>query len=249
VGPDRLPSEAIDPWPATAEGLIEVQQHLASLSPALWQPGGRVRSVAGCFVCFAKGVRGPGAMGDSGWAAAAVLLEERLAHVAVVRGEAAAPYAPGLLGLREGPLLEAAVRGLPVQPDVLLVDATGRDHPRRAGLALHLGVRLALPTIGVTARPLVAQGAWPVDVPGAASPLRMGDDVVGYWLRMKQGAVPLAIHAAWRTDPETALAVVRAMTGPRRTPEPLRQARRAAREARDASMRGVPTSSSCVAPP
>jgi deoxyribonuclease V len=53
----------------------------------------------------------------------------------VVSGEAGAPYLPGLLALREGALLEAAVRALPRPPEVLLVDATGRDHPRRAGLA------------------------------------------------------------------------------------------------------------------
>jgi hypothetical protein len=57
----------------------------------------------------------------------------------------------------EGPLLEAAVRALPAQPDVLLVDATGRDHPRRGGLALHLGAALDLPTVGVTHRPPVAE--------------------------------------------------------------------------------------------
>ena len=235
MGDDWPPPEPLDPWPATAEGLIEVQQHLAALSPAPWRPAGRPRSVAGCFVCFARGTRGPGAAGDLGWAAAAVLLDGRLAHVAVVRCEATAPYAPGLLALREGPLLEAAARGLPERPDVLLVDATGLDHPRRAGLALHLGARLALPTIGVTARPLVARGAWPIDAPGAASPLRAGDEIVGYWLRTKRGAAPLAVHAAWRTDAETALAVVRMLAGPWRTPEPLRQARRAAREARAAA--------------
>ena len=52
--------------------------------------------------------------------------------------------------MREGPLLEAAVRALEVEPDLLLVNATDRDHPRRAGLALHLGALLDLPTVGVT---------------------------------------------------------------------------------------------------
>jgi deoxyribonuclease V len=161
-----------------------------------------------------------------------MLVDDRLADVALARGKAAAPYAPGLLALREGPLLEAAVRGLPVWPDVLLVNATGRDHPRRAGLALHLGARLSLPTIGVTARPLAAEGDWPADVAGAASPLMIEDDIVGYWLRTRRNGAPLVIHAGWRTDPETALAFVRGLVGSWRTPEPLRHARRAAREAR-----------------
>jgi deoxyribonuclease V len=121
---------------------------------------------------------------------------------------------------------------LPHIPEVLIVDATGRDHPRRAGLALHLGARLSVPTIGVTMRPLVAEGTWPPDVRGATSPLRIGHEIVGYWVRTREGTRPLAVHAAWRTDPDAAVALVLAAGGDRRTPEPLRQARRAAREAR-----------------
>jgi deoxyribonuclease V len=191
-------------------------------------------------VCFARGYHGPGAAGDAGWAAAALTVEGSPADIAVVRGEAAAPYEAGLLALREGPLLEAVARAMLERargatlssPEVLLVDATGRDHPRRAGLALHLGARLSIPTVGVTMRPLQAEGPWPDDVEGAVSPLRLDDQVVGYWLRTKRGARPLAIHAAWRTGPEDAVAIVRALIGPWRTPEPLRQARHAAREAR-----------------
>jgi deoxyribonuclease V len=72
----------------------------------------------------------------------------------------------------------------------------------------------------------------PADVVGAASPLLIGDDVVGYWVRTKRGAHPIAVHAGWRTDPASAIAVILAVAGPTRTPEPIRQARRAAREAR-----------------
>ena len=143
---------------------------------------------------------------------------------AVVRGRAGAPYEPGLLALREGPLLEAAVRALPERPDVVLVDATGRDHPRRAGLALHLGAVLDLPTVGVTHRPLRAGGAWPIARAGARSALILDHEEVGAWLRVRTTARPLAVHAAWRTDPDTAAAVVLASTagGRVRTPRPLR---------------------------
>ncbi len=116
---------------------------------------------------------------------------------------------------------------------MLLVNATGRDHPRRAGLALHLGAVLDLPTIGVTHRPLLAVGEWPEPIRAAHSPLQLDGREVGRWLRTRAGARPLAVHAAWRTDPETATAVVLAATsGKRRTPEPIRRARRLAREAR-----------------
>ena len=153
---------------------------------------------------------------------------------AVVRGRAGAPYEPGLLALREGPLLEAAVRGLPERPDVVLVDATGRDHPRRAGLALHLGAVLDLPTVGITHRPLRAGGAWPIARAGARSALILDHEEVGAWLRVRTTARPLAVHAAWRTTPtRPPRSCSRARTGGRvRTPRPLRAARHAARVAR-----------------
>jgi len=161
-----------------------------------------------------------------------VLVEHAPALSAVVAGRAAAPYVAGLLGLRDGPLLEAAVRQLPATPDVLMVNATGRDHPRRAGLALHLGARLEVPTVGVTAEPLIGRGEWPADDAGATSLLRIDEEVVACWLRARRGVRPLVIHPGWRTDLETAVTLVMAATHGTRTPEPLRQARRAAREAR-----------------
>ena len=155
----------------------------------------------------------------------------------MTEGAAGAAYEPGLLALREGPLLEAAVRALPEPPEVLLVNATGRDHPRRAGLALHLGSVLDLPTVGLTHRTLLAVGEWPPDERGAQAPLLLARELVGYWLRTKRAARPLAVHAAWRPDPETAAQVVAAATRRARTPEPLRLARRAARVARARSER------------
>lgn len=225
------------PWPQTPEELVRLQAVLGSSAsaPEPWRPGGRAPVVAGCFVCFARGRVGPGASGDPGWAAAVLMTEGRAGSVVVTTGFAPAAYEPGLLALREGPLLEAAVRALSEQPEILILNATGRDHPRRAGLAVHLGARLSLPTVGVTLRPLLAAGPQPPDVQGAAAPLRIGDETVGYWMRTKRGAHPLAVHAGWRTDPDTAIAVVGTLVRRWRTPEPLRLARRAAREARDRS--------------
>jgi deoxyribonuclease V len=162
-----------------------------------------------------------------------VVLEGRRLVASAVRGGAAgAPYEPGLLALREGPLLEAAVRALPVAPDVLLVDASGRDHPRRAGLAVHLGVLLDVPTVGVTHRPLLATGTTPAAERGATSPLTIDAEVVGCWLRTRADARPLAVHPGWRTDLDTAVAVVLANAGRARTPESVRAARGLARAVR-----------------
>ncbi len=213
-------------WPATAWELTELQLELAALSPPLWQISETAR-IGACFVCFPRGPSGRGSAGDAAWASAS-LAETQV----VVEGFAPAPYRAGLLALREGTLLESAVRALPETPEVLLVDATGRDHPRRAGLALHLGAVLGLATVGITHRPLIAAGEWPRDEPGARSPLVLEGAIVGYWLRTGRGRRPLAVHAAWRTDPDTATELVLACTSGARTPQPLRRARQAARTAR-----------------
>jgi deoxyribonuclease V len=218
-------------WPVTADELVREQHELARATPPPWRPAGEL-AIGGCFVCFARGKSGPGAAGDRGWAGAALRRGDDVTSDAVVDGEAGAAYEQGLLALREGRLLEEAVQALGEKPDVLLVNATGRDHPRRAGLALHLGAVLDLPTIGITHRLLVAEGAWPPDQRGATSPFRIGRERVGYWLRTHRGTRPLAVHAAWRADEEAAAALVAAILGPVRTPEPLRQARCLARTAR-----------------
>src|SRR5919204_1278714 len=165
-------------WPDSADELVLRQEALARAVPTPWRLPSEPLSVAGCFVCFPRGQTGPGSAGDPSWAAAATVQGSRLVASAVVLGEAGAAYEPGLLALREGHALEAAVYALVSPPDVLLVDATGRDHPRRAGLALHLGAVLDLPTVGVTHRLLVAEGSWPDDRQGAAGPFRVARELV-----------------------------------------------------------------------
>jgi deoxyribonuclease V len=226
-------------WPATADELIQLQQALGELTPERWQPPTTLLRIGACFVCFER-VRGAGAAGDRGFAGAAVTSRRRLLAGVISSGPAGGPYLPALLALREGPLLEQAVRALPTAPEVLVVNATGRDHPRRAGLALHLGAALELPTVGVTTRPLIAQGTWPTDARGATAPLLVGGEVVGCWVRTRAGAKPVAVHAAWQTDAQAAVQVVLAATRRARTPEPLRRARTLARTRR-AQPLNVPT--------
>jgi deoxyribonuclease V len=218
--------------------------------------------VGGCFVAFARGEAGPGRPGDRAWAAAVVMRfdgsvpdaprrtdrhlrsasgdgQPRRADDVVAQAVAAqrvpASYTPGLLALREGPVLAAAVAALDVGPDVLLVDATGLDHPRRAGLAVHLGAVTGIPTVGVTQQPLVASGALPGEFRrGETAPLVLDGRGVGYWICTHTGARPVVAHAGWRTTPETAAkTVLAASTNAARTPVPLQEARRVAREARD----------------
>lgn len=213
-----------------------MQQALAAVDAEAWQLPDDLATtrVGGCFVCFERGSAGPGQAGDRGWAAAAVLRDGRVAQTVTTTGRAPAPYAPGLLALREGPLLARVIRALRPPPDVCLVDATGRDHPRGAGLALHLGAWLDVPTVGVTNRTLVAAGEAPAAERFARSPLLVDGTLVGWWVRTRWRAHPVAAHAAWRTDPDTACRLVSATVRTYRTPEPLRVARRTARGARAA---------------
>jgi deoxyribonuclease V len=217
-------------WPNSADELMDVQKDLADRQPEPWIPPPDDVAFGGCFVCFE-----PEVGGESAWAAATLVRPGRETVAAVIEGRAPAPYEPGLLALREGPLLEAAVRALPELPDALLVNATGRDHPRRAGLALHLGAVLDLPTVGITDRTLLAEGPMPTRAAGSTTPLRLDGKVVGAWLRTREAVRPVAVHAAWRTDASVAVDVVRRAPGRMRTPGPVRLARQAARRARAAS--------------
>jgi deoxyribonuclease V len=222
-------------WPTDASTLEARQRQLAAAPPEPWRPGD-APLVAACWVCFRRGATGRGSAGEPCWAAAVVMSGGRVVARCTVTSTTGAPYAPGLLALRTGPVLERAVRGIGTCPDVLLLDATGRDHPRGAGLALHLGAELDLPTVGVTHRPLVADGPWPADRRGSSSPLRLGDAVVGCWLRTQPGVRPLAVHPGWRTDLPTAAELVLALTRRWRTPEPLRRARQLARRSRNTAL-------------
>lgn len=231
----------------------------AALATDPWWPGERP-AVGGCFVAFARGEAGPGRPGDRAWAACVVWrpaapagegrrrtdrhLQGRPARAAprraddalaqaVTAGRAPASYRPGLLARREGPLLTAAVASLDVLPDVLLVDATGLDHPRGAGLAVHLGAVAGVPTVGVTHRPLAGAGPMPLQVRGATAPVTLDGRCVARWVCTSTGARPVVAHAGWRTTPEVAAhTVLAASTEAARTPVPLQEARRVAREAR-----------------
>ena len=237
----RLASRAAgtmdDVWPSDADALIALQHDLGRRPAEPWTPPPGSLLVGGCWVCFPRGLTGPGSAGDRVWATAVVLREVELMDQSLRLGEASAPYIPGLLASRIGGVLEAAVRGLSVLPDVLLVDATGSDHPRRAGLAIHLGAVLEVPTVGITHRPLTGEGPWPADRRGATAHVRIGDEVVACWVRTQHGTRPVVVHPGWRVGLEDAIELVLELTPHRRTPEPLRVARNLARRARAGAAR------------
>ena len=227
-------------WPTSAADLQRLQRELAERSrqaPAWHPPADRPLRVGGVFVASARGGEGVGTAGDPAWVAAVVLERGAMLDLVVFADRFDAPYAPGLLALREGRLLGRALEHLVQSPDVVLVNASGRDHPRRTGLALHLGAASGLPTIGVTDRPLLAEDSWPAPERGATAELRLDDEIVAYRLRTAAGVRPVVVHAGWRVDAQTAWRVVLQVSAGSRTPAPLREARRLARSAR---LEGLP---------
>lgn len=223
--------------PGAAEALAELQRRLAARRQERWKPGPGVPLVGACYACFERPANIPGRAGEPGWAAAALTRGSRFVEAIAVEGVAGGPYVPGLLALREEALLAAAVGGLSSRPDVLIVNATGLDHPRGCGLAVQLGATLGLPTVGVTDRPLCARGEPPGPERWSMAPLAQGGRPVAVYLVTRAGTRPVVVHPGWETSFDVALQVVRNSVRRARTPEPLRRARRLARAVRAGTAR------------
>jgi deoxyribonuclease V len=134
------------------------------------------------------------------------------------------PYVPGLLAYRELPALLAAYARLPEEPDLLLVDGHGLAHPRRCGIACHLGVELDRPSIGCGKSLLVGAHRPPGPRRGARTRLVHRGEVVGACLRTRTGVRPVYVSSGHRIGLEAAVALVLACTRGFRLPEPIRAA-------------------------
>jgi deoxyribonuclease V len=143
-------------------------------------------------------------------------------------GRSEAPYRPGLFALRELPPLRAALDRLTASPELLVVDGHGIAHPRRLGLASHLGVVTGLPTIGVAKTPL-GRYAPPAPERGATSPLLVDGEQVGAALRTQYGVKPVFVSIGHRIDLDSACRYVLALAPDHRLPETTRLADRLAR--------------------
>lgn len=134
------------------------------------------------------------------------------------------PYIPGLLSFREAPVCLAAVEKLENEPDVFLIDGQGIAHPRRLGLAAHLGLFLEKPTIGCAKSRLTGTFAEPAVEKGSHSPLYDGDEVIGAVVRTRSNVKPLFISVGHRCRLEDAIRLTLACTAKYRLPEPTRLA-------------------------
>jgi len=134
------------------------------------------------------------------------------------------PYIPGLLSFREAPACLAAIEKLRSEPDVLLIDGQGIAHPRRLGLATHLGLFLDKPTIGCAKSRLTGTFEEPTAEKGSHSPLRHGDEVIGAVVRTRTNVKPLFVSVGHRCRLEDAIRLTLACTTKYRLPEPTRLA-------------------------
>lgn len=204
--------------PSTVADAVALQSALASsvvrTPPADFAP----RTAAGLDVAYATG---------SALVAAAVVTVDiatgEVLESATALGETAFPYVPGLFAFRELPTLLTAFDGLRETPDLLVADGHGIAHPRRFGLACHLGVETGLPAIGVAKTPM-GDYATPADTRGATTPLLDGDEVVGAALRTRQGVKPVFVSTGHKIDLPTACALILKLARRYRLPETTRQA-------------------------
>jgi len=138
------------------------------------------------------------------------------------------PYVPGLLSFREAPLTLAACEQLSVTPDLILVDGQGIAHPRRLGLASHLGLFLDTPTIGCAKSRLCGSHQTPGQEPGSYAELVDNGEVIGAALRTKLGTKPIYVSIGHKVDLEAAIYWATGCCRGYRLPEPTRLAHLAA---------------------
>lgn len=217
---------ALHPWPTTPQEAEALQDRLRPLL-ALAEPGPiEIETVAGLDVSYQEGT--------DRLAAAVVVLEAttlQQLEASVVVGTASFPYVPGLFAFRELPTLIEALERLTVVPDLLVCDGHGLAHPRRFGLACHVGVLTGLPSLGVGKTRLVGSYVPPALSRGSMSDLIDEGEVIGRVLRTQDGVRPVFVSAGHRIDLDTACRHVLALTPRYRLPETTRRADRLSRQA------------------
>lgn len=151
-----------------------------------------------------------------------------LVEYAIARQETCFPYVPGLLSFREAPAALEALAGLSRLPDLLLCDGQGLAHPRRFGIACHLGILTGLPSIGVAKSRLIGSHAEPPVEKGTWSELLDGSETIGAVVRTRAGVRPLYVSVGHRVSLVSAVRWTLACTRRFRLPETTRHAHRLA---------------------
>jgi deoxyribonuclease V len=221
------------PWDLTPQAAARLQVELRARIK-MKRDFGKIRTVAGADIALDKAT-------NTGFGG--VIVYSFPEGVELERQHAARPlifpYVPGLLVFREGPVLLAALERLRTDPDLIFLDAHGYSHPRRFGLASHMGVILNQPAIGCAKSVLVGRYDDPANEAGAWTPLRDGNEIIGAVLRTRRNTRPVFISVGHRIDLETAVEFATACTDGFRIPRPTRKADHYVGELKRQSLRGV----------
>ncbi len=208
-------------WDVSPTEAVAIQRKLAGLvrEEALIGP---IRTIAGTDVSIRE---------DRAQAAITVVSLPELDVVdhAIWRGDVSFPYIPGLLSFREVPPILRALEKLSVRPDVLMTDGQGLAHPRRFGLACHLGVLLDWPALGAAKSRLVGSYAEPGVEKGSREALVHRGMVIGSVVRTRRAINPIYVSVGHRITLDQAVELTLACTSRYKIPEPTRQAHRYSR--------------------
>lgn len=208
----------LHPWKVSPAAAIQIQRELRRrLNVKAYR--GSIETVAGVDVSYDR--RSPVV-----YAAAVVmrLRDRQILETATAATLATFPYIPGLLSFREAPVVLRAFKKLRRRPDCLICDGQGIAHPRRFGLACHLGLVLDLPSIGCAKSLLVGAYRQPASKRGSFKTLSDNGERVGIILRTRDGIEPVYVSPGYRMSTQRAREIVLGTYGGYRIPEPTRQA-------------------------
>ncbi|HEX8475282.1 MAG TPA: deoxyribonuclease V [Pyrinomonadaceae bacterium] len=211
--------EKLHDWPQTPREAVELQKSLRERVRIAPLAGRKVETVAGADISFNK-------FSTTIYAGIVVL---RLPSLEVVEevgivGETTFPYVPGLLSFRESPAVLEVWSKLKTEPDAVMFDGQGLAHPRRVGIACHVGLLIKRPTFGCAKSVLVGKYEEPLPERGAWTPLVDKGETVGAALRTKTRTQPIYVSPGHLIDLDGAVDLTLRCDGGYRQPEPTRRA-------------------------
>ena len=209
-------------WQTSIAHAEQIQRDLAN------QVSHRSEAITARFIAGVD-ISAPNSMGTA--RSAVVILnypQLEIIHIETAEGKLAFPYIPGLLSFREAPLVLAACQKISANPDIIIVDGQGIAHPRRFGLASHLGLLLDIPTIGCAKSRLCGRHEPPANEAGAYAELIDKGEVIGVALRTKTKVNPIYVSIGNKIDLPLAIHWVMECCRGYRLPEPSRLAHLAA---------------------
>ena len=213
---------ALHDWNLDPKSAIALQRELASgLICDVPLALDAVERVAGIDVSVRRGVS----------RAAVVVMrypQLEVLEVACAERETAFPYIPGLLAFREGPVVLEALDKLRGSPDVFVFDGMGQIHPRRMGIAAHLGLWLKRPTVGCGKSHYIGEYSMPAEAKGSSSPIWHRGEQIGVALRSRAKVKPVYVSAGHLINLESAVRLTMSLIRRYRLPEPIRAAHREA---------------------